>query len=169
MGNLAKDKLIIMITIIAAAVAVATTFTFAVLVAGENNSLLQLMGGMQGMMQDGRMQMQAPEDVMILFESESQVPAGRQTQVVLKVLDKQTNATVQGAEVLIGIERGLPMTTMDMIGGMFNAAESGNGTYAFTFTPESKGYYTVHAHVILPGEQMHSMMENHVDFVIISQ
>jgi hypothetical protein len=169
MENLAKDKkLIIMITIIAAAVAVATIFAFVVLAASGNNSI-QLIGGMEGIMMQDRMQMQAPEDVMILFESESQVLAGRQTQVLLKILDKQTNATMQGAEVLIGIEKGLPMSTMDMIGGMFNAAEGGNGTYAFTFTPESKGYYTVHAHIIPPGEQMHSMMENHVDFVIISQ
>ncbi len=61
------------------------------------------------------------------------------------------------------------MTTMDMIGGMFSADERGNGVYAFTFTPESEEYYTVHAHVIPPGEQMHSMMENHVDIVMISQ
>jgi FtsP/CotA-like multicopper oxidase with cupredoxin domain len=169
MGNLSKDKkLIIMITVIVAAAAVATTFAFVVLAASGNNGM-QLIGGMEGIMMQDMMQMQAPEDVMILFESESQVPAGKQTQVVLKVLDKQTNATMQGAEVIIGIEKGLPMTTMDMIGGMFNAAEGGNGTYAFTFTPESKGYYTVHAHVVPPGEQMHSMMENHVDFVIISQ
>ena len=61
------------------------------------------------------------------------------------------------------------MTTMDMTGGMFNAREKGNGTYTFAFTPESEGYYTVHAHVIPPGKQMHSMMENHADLVILSK
>lgn len=65
--------------------------------------------------------MQAPEDVMILLESEWKVPTGKQSEVVLKVVDKQTNSTMQGAEVVIGIEKGLPMTTMDMTGGMFNA------------------------------------------------
>lgn len=146
----------------------AAIFAFVTLSA-SGNSLMQAMGGMGGMMEGGRMQMQAPEDVVIFLESESQVTAGNQTEVVLKVVDKQTNMTMQGAEVIIGIEKGLPMTTMDMIGGMFSAAEKGNGTYAFTFTPESEGYYTVHTHVIPPGEQMHSMMENHVDIVMISQ
>jgi len=125
---------------------------------------------MNGMMEvGGGMQMQAPEDVMILLESEWKVPIGKQSEVALKVLDKQTNSTMQGAEVIIGIEKGLPMTTMDMTGDMFNAEEKGDGTYAFTFTPESEGYYTIHAHVIPPGEQMHSMMDNHVDLVIIAE
>jgi FtsP/CotA-like multicopper oxidase with cupredoxin domain len=146
----------------------AAILTLAALTA-SGNSLMQAMGGMQGMMQDGRMQMQAAEDVMIFLQSEAEVPAGNQTEVVLKVVDKQTNTTMQGAQVIIGIEKGLPMTTMDMIGGMFSAGERGNGTYAFTFTPESEGYYTVHAHVIPPGEQMHSMMENHADIVIIAK
>jgi FtsP/CotA-like multicopper oxidase with cupredoxin domain len=130
---------------------------------------MQPMGGMEGiMMQDGRMRMQAAEDVMIFLESEAEVPAGNQTEVVLEVVDKQTNTTMQGAEVIIGIEKGLPMTTMDMIGKMFSAGERGNGTYAFTFNPKSEGYYTVHAHIIPPGKQMHSMMENHADIVIIA-
>jgi hypothetical protein len=137
---------------------------------GITGNLQQPFDSMTGMMEGERMQMQAPEDVIIFFQSEAEVPAGKQTEVVLKVIDKQTNATMQGAQVTIGIEKGLPMTTMDMMsGGMFNAEEKGNGTYAFTFTPDSKGYYTIHTHVIPPGEQMHSMMENHADFVIIPQ
>jgi FtsP/CotA-like multicopper oxidase with cupredoxin domain len=152
-----------------AALAIAAIFAFVALSA-SGNSLMQSMGGMEGiMMQDGRMQMQAAEDVMIFLGSEAEVPAGNQTEVVLKVVDKQTNTTMQGAEVIIGIEKGLPMTTMDMISGMFSAGERGNGTYAFTFTPESEGYYTVHADVIPSGEQMHSMMENHADNVIIAE
>jgi FtsP/CotA-like multicopper oxidase with cupredoxin domain len=151
-----------------AALAIAAIFAFVALSA-SGNSLMQSMGGMEGMMQDGRMHMQAAEDAMIFLGSEAEVPAGNQTEVVLKVVDKQTNTTMQGAEVIIGIEKGLPMTTMDMISGMFSAGERGNGTYAFNFTPESEGYYTVHAHVIPPGEQMHSMMENHADIVIIAE
>lgn len=154
---------------LSAAIAIAALFAFVALSA-SGNSLLHTMGGMEGMMQGGGGgMMQAPEDVMILLESEAEVPAGKQTEVVLKVLDKRTNETVQGAEVIIGIEKGLPMTTMDMMGEMFSADERGNGIYAFIFTPESEGYYTAHAHVIPPGEQMHSMMENHVDVVIISK
>ncbi len=156
---------------VAAAVALAISaaiFTFVALSA-SGNSLMQAMGSMITMMEGGGMQMQAPEDVMIFLESQSYVPAGNQTEVVLKVVEKHTNMTMQGAEVIIGIEKGLPMTTMDMTGGMFGANERGNGTYYFTFTPESEGYYTVHAHVIPPGQQMHSMMENHADIVIIAE
>lgn len=66
-------------------------------------------------------------------------PAAKQSVVSIKILDKQTNEPMEGAEVIIGIEKGLPMTTMDMTGGgMFNALEKGNGTYAFAFTPQSK-------------------------------
>lgn len=159
-----RDKLILLsIAVIAVAV-----FAFVALSASGNSSP-QPFDGIMDMMEGGMMQMQAPEDVMILLGSDWKVPAGKQSEVVLKVLDKQTNETMQRAEVLMGIEKGLPMKTMDMMGGMFNAEERGNGTYAFKFTPESAGYYTIHAHVIPPGEQMHSMMENHADLVIISE
>jgi hypothetical protein len=126
-----------------------------------------MMGGM--MMEGGKMQMPAAKDVNIMLESEYNMTTGKQSQVILKVLDKQTNEPVQGAEVIIGIEKGLPMTTMDMMdSGMFDAVDKGNGIYTFAFTPESKGYYTIHVHVILPGKEMHSMMENHGDLVVIS-
>jgi hypothetical protein len=122
------------------------------------------------MMEDAKMQMPAPEDVIIMLESEYEVTAGKQSEVTLQVLDKQTNEPMPGVQVIIGIEKGLPMSTMDMTGGgMFNAVEKRNGIYAFAFTPESKGYYTVHAHVIPPGKQMHSMMENHADLIVLSK
>jgi hypothetical protein len=158
-----------LIALSATVLAIAAIFTLIALSA-SGNSLMQPMGGMEGMMQDGRTQMQqAAEDVMIFLQSEAEASAGNQIEVVLKVVDKQTNKTMQGAEVIIGIEKGLPMTTMNMIGGMFSADERDNGTYAFNFTPESEGYYTVHAHIIPPGEQMHSMMENHADIVLIAE
>lgn len=89
--------------------------------------------------------------------------------IALFHVDKQINKTMQGVEVIMGIEKGLPMAKMTMISGMFSADERDNGTYAFTFTPESEGYYTVHAHVIAPSERMRSMMENHADTVIIAK
>jgi hypothetical protein len=163
---MSRDKLI---ALSIAVVAIAAVFAFVALSASGNDGPQPFDGMMMEMMEGGMMKMQTPEDVLILLESEWKVPTGKQSEVVLKILDKKTNATMQGAEIRIGIEKGLPMTTMDMMGGMFNAEEKGNGTYAFTFTPESEGYYTIHAHVIPPGEQMHSMMENHADLVIISQ
>ncbi|MEM3159440.1 MAG: hypothetical protein QXJ74_01520 [Nitrososphaera sp.] len=142
---------------------------FAVLSASGIATDLQSFDGMNEMMEREAMQMQPPKDVTIFFESEVEVPARKQAQVVLKVLDRQTNAPMQGAEAIVGIEKGLPMTSMDMEGGMFEAEEKGEGLYAFAFTPASQGYYTIHAHVIPPGMQMHSMMENHADFVVISK
>ena len=59
-----------------AALAIAAIFAFVALSA-SGNSLMQSMGGMEGMMmQDGRMQMQAAEDVMIFLGSEAEVSAG---------------------------------------------------------------------------------------------
>lgn len=153
-----------------AAIVIVTAVVFAFIAwSPSGDDGIQPFDGVGGRMVEGRIQVQVPEDVMIVFESESEVPAGKQAQVVLKVLEKQTSKPMEGAEVIIGIEKGLPMTTMDMIGGMFNAADKGNGVYSLTFTPESEGYYTIHVHVIPPGRQMHSMMEDHVDFVIISR
>lgn len=167
---MARAKLIILS---ASAVAIAATaLAFVALSAsGDADYLQQPFDGMTGMMEEegNRMQMPASKDVIIMLESEYEISAGKQSEVSIKVLDKQTNKPMQGAQVIIGIEKGLPMRTMEMTGGMFNADERENGTYAFTFMPESKGYYTVHAHVIPPGKQMHSMMENHADLVIASQ
>lgn len=165
---MAPLKRVIVIGVASSTVLLVAVFIFVTLPIFGNS--LQPFDGMAEMMQGGMMEMQAPEDVMILFESDSDVPAGKETQIVLKVIDKQTNATMRGANVLIGIEKGLPMTTMDMMkGGMFSAEDKDNGEYAFSFMPESEGYYTIHAHIIPPGEQTNSMMKNHVDFVVISQ
>jgi hypothetical protein len=157
--------------IVIGAVSIVAILALVILSANGNRNLQPFNGMMMEMMGGGMMQMQPPKDVLIELESDWKVPAGKQSEVVLKVLDKQTNETMQGgAEVIIGIEKGLPMKTMDMMGnGMFNAEERGNGTYAFTFTPESEGYYTIHVHVIPSGEQMHSMMENHADLVMMSE
>jgi hypothetical protein len=159
--------------LVAVALGAIVVFTFMALSVSGNGGLKMpfgsgMMGGGGMMMEGGKMQMPAPKDVIIMLESEYKITAGKHSEVTLKILDKQTNEPVQGAQVVIGIEKGLPMTTMDMTGGMFSATEKGNGTYAFAFTPESKGYYTIHAHVIPPGKQMHSMMENHTDLLISS-
>jgi hypothetical protein len=175
---LVASKLIVAISLVAVVIGAIVVFTFMALSVSGNGSGLQIPfgSGMMGeggelmMMEGDKMQMPAPKDVIIMLESEYEMTAGKQSEVTLKILDKQTNQPVQGAQVIVGIEKGLPMTTMDMTvgGGMFDAVEKGNGTYAFVFTPESKGYYTIHAHVIPPGKQMHSMMENHADLLISS-
>ena len=158
------------IVISAAAIIAAVVSTLVLLSASGDSGSMLFFDSMTEMMEGGRMQMQAPKDVIIFFQSESEVPAGEQTEVVLRVVDKNTDTAMKGAEVVIGIEKGLPMTKRDMMGnGMFDAQVRGDGTYAFKFTPDSPGYYTIHAHVIPPGKEMHSMIENHVDFVVISK
>lgn len=167
-----SSKLIIVLSVVSAAIAIAVVLIIIAMPSISNERIFESQNTMQGMMQNGStgmMTMQTPKDVIISFESEYEVPAGKQTEVVLRVLDKQTEGPVEGANVVIGIEKGLPMTTMDMVGGMFSASGKGNGTYAFPFTPLSAGYYTIHAHAILPGKQMNSMMENHVDYLISSK
>jgi hypothetical protein len=176
---LVASKLIATMALVSVVIGAIVVFIFMVLSVsgnGDGSGGLQIpfgssmMGGGMMMMEDAKMQMPAPEDVIIMLESEYEVTAGKQSEVTLQVLDKRTNEPMPGVQVIIGIEKGLPMSTMDMTGGgMFNAVEKRNGTYTFTFTPESEGYYTVHAHVIPPSKQMHSMMENHADLIVLSK
>ncbi|MFL6379524.1 MAG: hypothetical protein ACJ72R_18980 [Nitrososphaeraceae archaeon] len=109
---------------------------------------------------------QAPQNVIIKVKSSQIIPVGKESQIALLVLDKNTGKPMTGAQVIIGIERGTSMSTMNMMGdSMFDAKEQkgGSGLYLFGFTPDSKGYYTMHIHVIPPGKSMNSMMDNHLD------
>jgi hypothetical protein len=175
---LVASKLIATMALVSVVIGAIVVFIFMVLSVSGNSGDggLQIpfgssmMGGGMMMMEGAKMQMPVSEDVIVMLESEYEVTAVKQSEVTLQVLDKRTNEPMPGAQVIIGIEKGLPMSTMDMTGGgMFNAVEKRNGIYAFAFTPESKGYYTVHAHVIPPGKQMHSMMENHADLIVLSK
>jgi hypothetical protein len=115
---------------------------------------------------------QVPQNVIIKVKSSQIIPVAKESQVVLLVLDKNTGRPMTGAQVVIGMERGASMSTMDMVGGsMFDAKEQkgASGLYLFGFTPDSKGYYTMHTHVIPPGESMDSMMDNHLDIGLIAK
>lgn len=74
-------------------------------------------------------------------------------------------------QVIIEIEQGAAMITMDMMGSMFDAREQskGSGIYIVTLTPDIKGIYTLHTHVNLPGAHMYSMMDNHIDIGVLAQ
>ena len=119
------------------------------------------------------MMTQEPKDVIIKVKSNQIVPAGMKSEIALLVLDKETQKPLTGAQVLVGIERGVSMTTMEMIdGSMFEAEEEkdkgkSSGIYKVIFTPDSEGHYTIHTHVIPFGNSMHSMMDNHLDIGII--
>lgn len=131
-----------------------------------NQSMQSMMGGddmISGMMS------QIPEDVIVKVTSGQQVSVGEEAKITLLVLDKETKKPLSDAQVIIGIERGASMTTMNMMGGMFDADNIGSGKYLVQFTPDSKGIYTMHTHVIPAGKSMMSMMNNHMDIGIIAK
>jgi len=135
-------------------------------------SMNSMMGSnMSSMMKSGNMMSgmmsQIPQDVIVKVTSGQITKVGKETTITLLVLDKETKKPLSDVQVIIGIERGASMTTMNMAGGMFEAEEKGSGKYLVKFTPDSKGYYTMHTHVIPAGKSMHSMMENHLDIGII--
>jgi len=126
-------------------------------ISARNDNTMNDMMGTSGMMK-------APQDVIIKVESNPIIPVGKESQIKLLVLDKFTQKPMTGAQVIVGIERGGAMTTMNMMGPMFQAQEQSNGTgvYLVTFTPDNNGIYTLHTHVIPPGKHMNSMMDNHI-------
>lgn len=132
----------------------------------SNQPMESMMGS--GDMMSGMMN-QVPKDVIVKVTSSQKVPAGKEAEIILLVLDKESEKPLVDAEVIIGIERGSSMSTMDMMGGMFEAENIGSGKYIVRFTPDNEGIYTLHTHIIPAGRAMHSMMENHLDIGIIAE
>jgi len=128
---------------------------------GSNMGSMMKSGNMMNVMS------QIPQDVIVKVTSGQVTKAGKESKITLLVLDKDTKKPITNSQVIIGIERGASMTTMNMVGGMFNADDIGNGKYIVRFTPDSKGIYTMHTHIIPSGKSMHSMMNNHLDIGII--
>ncbi|MEM3065122.1 MAG: FixH family protein [Candidatus Nitrosotenuis sp.] len=118
---------------------------------------------------------QAPQDVTIFPKSGQVAFVDKESSIVLLVKDKKTNKPLDNADVILHIEKGAPMESMgnmsmmDMMGRMFEAENIGDGKYVVTFTPDEKGYYTMHTHAIPPGKSMMSMMNNHMDIGIIAK
>jgi len=140
---------------------------------GMDMMMGMMMGDMMGPMDDTQgdmmedMMNQEPQDVRIELKSgHGKVPVGKETEIVLLVLDKETKEPLEGLEVLIHIERGSSMSSMEMMGDMFPAEDKGFGEYIVRFTPDSEGAYTVHTMVMIPRK---SMMDNHMDFGIIAE
>lgn len=132
----------------------------------DDQSTQSMMGG-SGM--TSGMMNQVPKDVIVKVTSGQQVSVGKEAKITLLVLDKKTQKPLTDAQVIIGIERGASMTTMNMMDGMFEADNIGSGKYLVEFTPDNKGVYTLHTHVIPAGKSMHSMMNNHLDIGIIAK
>ena len=132
----------------------------------SNQSTESMMGS--GDMMSGMMS-QVPEDVIVKVLSDQKVSVGKEAEIILSILDKESEKPMVDAKVIIGIERGSSMSTMDMMGGMFDAENIGSGKYVVRFMPDDSGIYTLHTHVIPSGKSMHSMMDNHMDIGIIAE
>ena len=142
----------------------------------DSGSMGSMMGGMMsgGSMNSGstmnrNSMSDVPQDVIIKTSSSQVVSAGKEQSITLLVLDKETKKPLINVQVIVGIERGAPMSTMDMIGPMFSAENIGSGKYLVQFDLPEKGYYTMHTHVIPAGKSMMSMMNNHEDIGIIGK
>ena len=127
------------------------------------NSMMESGGMMSSMTSD------SPKDVIIKIISSQQVSAGKDAHLILLVLDRNTGKPMTGAQVNIGLEKGAPMSTMNMIGPMFYAEELGEGKYVVKFNVDKPGYYTLHVHVIPYDNPMSSMMRNHMDVGIVAK
>lgn len=134
--------------------------SFSVLQKAEAQSMMQMCSMMMN---------KAPKDITIRPASSQLVKAGQEATVTLLIKDKTTNKPLLDAQVPVMIERGSSMSSMDMIGSMILADEIGQGKYQVKFTPDKKGVYTIHTHVIPDGKSMMSMMNNHMDVGIIAK
>lgn len=134
-----------------------------------SNTMNQNTGMMGGTDMMSGMMSQVTQDVIVKVKSSQKVSVGKEAEIVLLVLDKENEKPLTNAEVIIGIERGSSMSTMDMMGSMFEAENIGSGKYVVRFSPDSSGIYTMHTHVIPSGKSMHSMMNNHLDIGIIAE
>ena len=168
-ANLVNDKILIGMAV-GVFVVIAGGYILFANASEPNNMMGSNMGSMMksGNMMSGMMS-QIPQDVIVKVTSGQITKVGKETKITLLVLDKETKKPLSDAQVIIGIERGASMTTMNMVGGMFEAEEKGSGKYVVKFTPDTKGYYTMHTHVIPNGKSMHSMMQNHLEIGIIAK
>ena len=117
----------------------------------------------------GMMMNKVPKDVTIRSASAQLVKAGQEATITILVKDKTTNKPILDAQVPVMIERGISMSTMDMMSPMVLAKQASQGKYQIRFTPDKEGIYTIHTHVVPEGKSMMSMMNNHMDIGIIAK
>ena len=139
----------------------------------KNNPMMSNnMGSMMNMCQ--AMMNSIPQDVIMKTISGQVAKVGHESTITLLVLDKNSGKPMDNANVILHIEKGAPMESMegksmmDMMQGMFEAENIGSGKYLVKFTPTQQGYYTMHTHAIPQGKSMMAMMNNHMDIGIIA-
>lgn len=149
-------------------------YAYSMMSSGNMDSMMKnmmsgnTMGG-SGSGMNCKMMSDSPQDVIIKIKSSQAVSVGKIQSITLLVLDKTTSRPLTDARIVVGIERGAPMSTMDMLGPMFDAKNIGNGKYVVSFILDKPGYYTLHTHVIPAGKSMMSMMNNHEDIGLIAK
>ena len=166
-ANLANHKILIGIAV-GVLVVIAGGYIFFADASESNNMMGSNIGSMMKSGNMMNMVSQIPQDVIVKVTSGQIVKAGKDAKITLLVLDKETKKQISNARVIVGIEKGASMSTMNMVGGMFEAKEIGSGKYDVSFRLDEKGHYTVHTHVILDDKSMHSMMQNHLDIGLIA-
>ncbi len=166
-----KTLMIILVTII-----VSTSGTFYISAYSESDQSMMAQNNMGRMMNMCQSMMNSiPQDVVIKTTSSQVAKVGEESKIMLLVVDKKTGTPLDNADVILHIEYGAPMESMDkmsmmdMMGRMFEAENIGSGQYQVKFTPTEKGYYTMHTHAIPQGKSMMSMMNNHMDIGIIAK
>lgn len=162
--------MIILITIIAS-----TGGTFYLSAYSESDQSMMAQNNMSGMMDMCKSMMNSiPQDVIIKTTSSQVAKIGEESKIMLLVVDKKTGNPLDNVDVILHIEKGtqmdsMNMSMMDMMGRMTQAENIGLGQYMVKFTPSEKGYYTMHTHAIPQGKSMMSMMNNHMDIGIIAK
>lgn len=82
-----------------------------------------------------------PKDVR-MTPAYSLVESAKEATLTILVKDKD-GRSVLDAMVLVMIECGPPMSTMEMVGPMIPVEEIDNGKYLVRFTPDKNGIYTL--------------------------
>jgi len=158
-----KTLKISFLVIMAIGVIAITTYVHVPDTFGETKDSMSSMMGMCSMMN------KTPKDVTIKTIGSQIVTVGKEAKITLSIIDKNNKEPIISAQVPIMIERGPSMSSMDMATPMFGAEEIGSGKYLVKFTPDKKGIYTIHIHVIPEGKSMMAMMNNHMDIGIIAK
>jgi len=162
--------------IIIAVVAIFTAGTFMTAYSEDANQYNMVQNNMGSMMDTCQSMMNSiPQDVIIRTVSSQVAKVDQESNITLLVLDKETGNPLDNVDVILHIEKGAPMESMedmgmmDMMGRMVEAENIGDGKYLVRFTPAENGYYTMHTHAIPQGKSMMSMMNNHMDIGIIAK
>lgn len=124
-----------------------------------------LLGIPSGLIMSSSATVEQPEVSIVMTFSPDVIDKDAEVTFTIRATYTLSNLPVAGASVPIGFEKGsMPMSSMQMMGGMVNAREVEPGVYELRQIFTEAGHYIVHVHAIPPGRSMMDMMLNHADF-----